>query len=388
MTATPMINLDIKPAPETEEPQRKWNLREIATSAAVVMAVAIVFAAMVAIVWIASKGFIIIFGGILFAVLLDAGARTLGYIVPWRRRVRLMVVFVALAILLTAALTFGGAILVAQANNFFSAMADLLKQADQILQTGRLGFIPAGTSITKLLPDGSTLFGGATTIATSAFEAIVLATAVLFLGAFFAWEPAIYKSIVLSILPKARRQRVNAVLDLCALTMREWLVGQGVSMIAIFIFSLVALMLVGMPYPVLLAVQAGLLTFVPTLGPFVAGVIIILAGLSHSVVMAAYGLGTYLIIQFLETHLVTPLVQERTVRLPPAATLGLQIVAGMLFGIPGIIFAVPATAAGRTLIQELYVDDYLGGGWYAPRRRHDSRLQRLLDRLLGEADDL
>ena len=120
----------------------------------------------------------------------------------------------------------------------------------------------------------------------------------------------------------------------------------------------------------------------------VAGVIIILAGLSHSVVMAAYGLGTYLLIQFLETHLVTPLVQERTVRLPPAATLGLQIVAGMLFGIPGIVFAVPATAAGRTLIQELYVEDYLGGGWYAPRRRHDSRLQRLLDRLLGEPDDL
>jgi predicted PurR-regulated permease PerM len=145
--------------------------------------------------------------------------------------------------------------------------------------------------------------------------------------------------------------------------MREWLIGQSVSMTVIFLFSLSALMLIGMPYPFLLAVQAGVLTFIPTLGPFLAGIVIILAGLSQSLTMALYGLATYLMIQFLETHLVTPLVQERTIRLPPAITLGLQVIAGFLLGLLGVAFIVPLSAAGKVLIEELYVKDYLGGPW-------------------------
>ena len=217
---------------------------------------------------------------------------------------------------------------------------------------------------------------------------VVLVVAVLFLGAFFAWEPLIYKAAVLSVLPAAKRERVNAVLDLCAHTLREWLIGQSVSMFVIFIFSISALMLVGMPYAALLAVQAGLLTFIPTLGAFVAGIVVILAGLSQNFVMAVDGFVTYLFIQFLETHLITPLVQERTVRLPPAITLSLQLVAGTLFGIPGIIFAVPASAAGKTLIEELYVKDYLGGGWHVLRYRARSRFQHLIDRILGDREDV
>lgn len=371
-----------------ERPAPRWSLRDVAVTAAVVTTVAIAFGIMVAIVWIAAEGFIIIFAGILLAVLLDAGARGLGRVFPWRRRVRLMIVFFVAAVFIAAVLMFGGAILAAQAHNFVSAMKGLLSDANRFIQDNGLGLFPPDMHLSGLLPNGGVLFGGATTVATSALDMIMLVTAILFLGAFLAWEPRVYKAVVLSLLPKPKRMRVDAVLDQCAHAMREWLIGQGVSMFVIFIFSISALMLVGMPYPALLAVQAGLLTFIPTLGPFVAGVVIILAGLSQSMVMAAYGLGTYLVIQFLETHLVTPLVQERTVRLPPASTLGLQILAGMLFGIPGVIFVVPAAAAGKTLIQELYVEDYLGGAWHAPSRRGHSRLQRLLDRILGEPGDI
>ena len=320
--------------------------------------------------------------------MLDAAARGLGHLVRWRRRVRLMIVFVVAALLVVAALTFSGAILVAQAHNFASAMRELAQEANRFIENDNLGLFPAGTNLSGLLPDGGALFGGATTIATGTFTMVVLVVAVLFLGAFFAGEPLMYKATVLSVLPATKRERVNAVLDLCAHTLREWLIGQSVSMVVIFIFSISALMLVGMPYPALLAVQAGLLTFIPTLGAFIAGVVVILAGLSQSFVMAVYGLVTYLIIQFLETHLITPLVQERMVRLPPAATLRLQLVAGMLFGIPGIVFAVPASAAGKTLIQELYVKDYLGGGWHVLRRHARSRFQRLMDRILGDSEDV
>jgi predicted PurR-regulated permease PerM len=198
---------------------------------------------------------------------------------------------------------------------------------------------------------------------TTTFGVLITAALILFLGIFFAWEPHVYKAGILSLLPRHARPRVSQVLDRSADAMRGWLVGQTISMGVIFVFTLGALLLIGMPFAVLLAVLAGLLSFVPTIGPFAAGVLIVLAGLSVGVDMALYGLGVYLVIQFLESNLLTPIVQEHTVRLPPASTLSIQLIAGVFFGLLGIAFAIPLAAAAKVLIVELYVKDRLGGGW-------------------------
>lgn len=330
-----------------------------------VTAVVAVFGAAFAVVWIASTGLITIAAGILLGVFLDTAARGLGYVVRWRRHLRLVVVFLLLAAVIVFALYWGGSVLAQEATHFMSAMTNLIRKASDLLHSGKLGPVFQRVDLANLLPSGTMIYGGAES-ATAAFVRVVSITAaILFLGAFFAWEPGVYKAIVLSLLPRNRRKRIDEVLDLAGHALREWLIGQGISMAAIFLFCLCALTLVGMPYSILLAVQAGLLTFIPTLGPFVAGVIIILAGLSQSFSMALYGLVTYILVQFIETHLVTPLAQEQTVRFPPASTLSLQVVAAFLFGLMGIAFAVPISAAGRVFVEELYVKDQLGGAWHA-----------------------
>jgi len=335
----------------------------IVRSTALVTAVVAVFGVAFAIIWVASTGLITIAAGILLGAVLDAAARGLGYVVDWRRHLRLVIVFLLLAVFIVFALYWGGSILAQEATHFMSAMKDLTKQAMDLLRSGKLGPAFQKINLAELLPSGSMIYGSAES-ATAAFVRVVTITvAILFLGAFFAWEPSVYKSIVLSLVPQERRERIDEVLDLAGHALREWLIGQSISMVAIFLFCLFALTLVGMPYSILLAVQAGLLTFVPTLGPFVAGVIIILAGLSQSFSMAFAGLVTYILVQFIETHLVTPLAQEQTVRFPPASTLSLQVVAAFLFGLMGIAFAVPISAAGRVFIEELYVKDQLGGPW-------------------------
>jgi predicted PurR-regulated permease PerM len=303
--------------------------------------------------------------GILFAVFLDGGARGLSRIVRWSRHTRLVILFVLIAGLTMLAIWWGGTILIEQANNFVSAMKILAKEADAFLQSGPFGLPPISVRLADFLPSSSVVFGGARTVASITFTVITLPIAILFLAAFLVWEPGVYKAMILSLLPRERRTRVNAVLDMAGHAMREWLIGQFVSMFVIFLFSLVALLLVGMRYPILLAFQAGLMTFVPTLGPLVAGVVIILAGLSQSFVMAIYGFATYLFIQFLESNLVTPLIQERTIRMPPATTVAVQLVAAFVFGLIGVAFVVPLSAAAMVLIEELYVKDMLGGGWHA-----------------------
>jgi predicted PurR-regulated permease PerM len=134
----------------------------------------------------------------------------------------------------------------------------------------------------------------------------------------------------------------------------------------IFVLSLIMLMLIGMPLALFLALQAGLLAFIPIIGPVIAGIVIVLVGLSSSMTMGLYGLGAYLVIQLVESNLLMPVVQERAVRLPPAFTLGFQLLFGYLFGFLGLALAVPIAAVGKVFVQELYVKDRLGGSWDEP----------------------
>jgi predicted PurR-regulated permease PerM len=335
----------------------------LARTAALISAVVSGFALTALICWVASRAVLAILIAIVFAVLLDAGVRGLGFLVGCRREIRFFLVLAAAALGLAAAVYLGGSIILDQAGQFFAASKQLLARATEWLSSQH-GNLPL-SDLAQFLPDSGALLGGATVVATASFGATVTVFAIVFLAAFFAWDPESYKRGLLSLVPRDKRQPVDLALDEAAEAMRQWMIGQAVSMAAIFIFTLVALLLIGMPYPGLLSLQAGLLAFIPTIGPFLAGIVIILAGLSSSVTMALYGLGTYVVIQFLESNLITPMVQERTVHLPPGLTLAVQLVAGALFGFLGVAFVIPLTAAAKILISRLYVERALGGHCHA-----------------------
>jgi predicted PurR-regulated permease PerM len=279
---------------------------------------------------------------------------------PINRQVRLTAVIVAMLTLVALVFWWSGTTIFYQASQLTTSVRQVIERANE---AGGGMFAGSGVDLSNFIPSATAMFGGATRAVTTTFGALFTVALILFLGIFLAWDPGVYKAALLSILPKQVRPRVNVVLDDAAGAMRAWLVGQSISMAVIFIFTFGALMMIGMPFSLLLAVLAGLLSFIPTIGPFVAGVIIVLAGLSVSVQLALYGLGVYLVIQFMESNLLTPMVQERTARLPAASTLAIQLIAGVFFGLLGVAFAIPLAAAAKVLIAELYVKDQLGGAW-------------------------
>jgi predicted PurR-regulated permease PerM len=315
------------------------------------------FAALLFLAWVAAPALLLIFGGILLAVAFNAATRALGRIAGGGERVRLAIVVGLLAAGLIATLAWGGTALAFQFGQLSSAIEEQIATVTRWLSDLGIGMNRIG----GLLPSSSAIFGGATNAVFALFGLVGNLVVVVFLGIFFAAEPRVYRGAAVALLPKGKRGRATQVLNEAAGTMRGWLFGQSISMIAIFFVSWAALTMLGMPYAFLLALQAGLLVFVPTLGPVIAGGVIVLSGLAQGPAMALWGLGVYVLIQFLESNLLTPLVQERTVRLPPAFTLGFQLVMGALFGIPGVILAVPIGAALKTLVYELYVNDVLGG---------------------------
>ena len=68
----------------------------------------------------------------------------------------------------------------------------------------------------------------------------------------------------------------------------------------------------------------------------------------------------YWAIQTLEGYVLSPLVYQRSVHIPPMLTIGMQVVLGTLLGVVGVIFATPLTACAMVLVQRLYVEDTLG----------------------------
>lgn len=348
---------------DLDDPTRA-STGEVARTTTLIASTVLCLAALLVLAWLSSTALLIIFAGILLAVALDGGARALGRVVGSSHRVRLGLAILILAVVLGGALAWGGAALVMQFDELAARVGEQLARLQGPPPSPGSPPTPGGRGgLTGLLPDFRSLFGGATNAIFSLFGAVGNFVVILFLGIFLAADPGTYKSGLLSLLSKDRRPRISEVLDGAAAAMRGWLVGQTISMAVIFIVTYAALALIGMPYPLLLALQSGLLVFIPTLGPAISGVIIVLAGLADGPSMALWGLGVYVLIQFLETNILTPYVQKRAVDLPPAFTLGVQLVMGALFGILGIALAVPFAAACKTMIEELYVKDALGGPW-------------------------
>jgi predicted PurR-regulated permease PerM len=142
-------------------------------------------------------------------------------------------------------------------------------------------------------------------------------------------------------------------------TLTRWVVGQLCLMLLVGILSLIGLHLLGVDHAWALGVLAGVLTFVPFLGPLVAAAVAVLVALATSPLLALYVALLYVGIQSLE-GLLEPLVQQRAVYLPPVLLISAQLAFGVLFGALGVILATPLAAASMVAVRMLYIEDVLG----------------------------
>jgi predicted PurR-regulated permease PerM len=359
----------------TEDPE-KSDIRYEVTLAA--FAVITLF-----VLWVASDAIMLIFAGILVAAFLDGLTHYLGKLLPWRRGIRLAIVCTVLGVLLLAGIGWGSAAIAMQAGELAETLREQIDQVLGWLEDRGIvvpqdfGLPPAdaggeaaqgddgggeggGGGAGSLLPNVSGLFGTAWTALAVIFGVLGNAVFIIFLGLFFAIDPAVYRDAVLLLVPPRRRKRVGAVLDESGEMLRHWLLGQALTMTVIFLVSWAGLWLAGIEPSFALGLQAGLFNFIPNLGPLVAGVAIVLAGLAMGVTGALSGLAIYVTIQILESYLLTPFIQERAIRVPPAFLFSSQLVMGFLFGFYGLALATPLAALARVFILRFYVEDRLG----------------------------
>jgi predicted PurR-regulated permease PerM len=156
------------------------------------------------------------------------------------------------------------------------------------------------------------------------------------------------------LLPRNQRARVNGALGELAHTLRWWMVGTGLSMTIIAVATTLALWAIGLPGFVALGVIAGLLQFIPNIGPLLSAVPAVALALVVEPSKVVWVIVLYAAIQAIETNVITPLVMKRVIDVPPALSLLFQALMAIVFGFLGLLLAVPILAAVIVLVDKLY----------------------------------
>jgi predicted PurR-regulated permease PerM len=162
------------------------------------------------------------------------------------------------------------------------------------------------------------------------------------------------------LFPHRARPKAGEVLTEMATVLRKWLVVQLVAMGVIGAVTTVAMLVLKVKAAYALGFIAGLLEFIPTVGPILAAVPAIAMGFVDGPEKALAVLVAYWGIQFLENNLLIPWLMRGGMDIPPALTLVAQGLMTLVFGFLGLMVAVPLTAAVLVPIKLLYVRDVVG----------------------------
>ncbi len=211
-----------------------------------------------------------------------------------------------------------------------------------------------GPSLSTLASWGRRILGGALglfgSLTTLAFGLVVAIFVPLYLTA--SPEPVV--NWTLRLFPTHRRPRAREVLSIMRGSLLRWLKGRLLSMAMIGVLWTGALYLIGIPGALFLGILAGLLEFVPYVGPVVSTLPPVVLALAGDPTDVLWVLLSYLLIQQVEGFLLTPLIEGRVASLHPAVVIVTVTLAGAAFGFLGVLLAVPTTLVVKVLVEECW----------------------------------
>jgi predicted PurR-regulated permease PerM len=314
------------------------------------------------VIWLAYDALLLIFACILVAVLLyDLSCRLRKWL-PMPRGVALALVSATILLALGIGFWLMAPQVAQQANELADAVPKAFERLRSALQEHKLlrSLAVNLPSTEKLMSHVSSVLPQAGLFFSGVLGVIGNIAIIAFVGTYFAAQPHVYVNAVITLVPHRKRARMREVIEELGATLGQWMFGKIVAMLIVGVVTGVGLALLGVPLALVLGILAGLLDFIPYLGPIMAGVPAVLLALSDSPQLAFYVLLLFLGVQVIEGYLLLPLIERRTVSLPPALTIIMQVLLGTVFGLAGVALATPLTAVLMVLVTMLYVQDVLG----------------------------
>jgi predicted PurR-regulated permease PerM len=340
-------------------PETHGNLRLLGTRTAVVVGTALAIVAVVALLVLAAEVLLLVFAGLLFAVLLSSLADALVKISGMGRGMALGLTVLGLLAGTAATAWALWPSVSEQADQLATELPAALRELRGWFEQREWGRWLLGRAEPDQMADGGALVDQATGVLLTTISALAAILIILFVGLYVAAQPSLYQRGLRRLVPVAGRHRADAVLFEVTSVLRWWLIGKILSMVLVGVLTTVGLWWLNVPLALTFGLLAAALTFIPNFGPVLSVVPPALLALADDPTRAAYVVALYLAIQTVESYAVTPLIQRRTVSMPPALTIMSQIVLGVLVGGIGVAVATPLTAAAMTMVRMLYVEDLL-----------------------------
>ncbi|MFT2008217.1 AI-2E family transporter [Pontibacter sp. 13R65] len=213
--------------------------------------------------------------------------------------------------------------------------------------------------MSSLLPEQDELTSKLTGMFTSTLSLLADFFIVIIAALFLAANPGMYTKGVVKLMPVHKRDRILEVLHKLYHTLKQWLLGMVSAMAIIGVSTTIAYLIIGLPLAFALGLISFFLAFIPNIGPWLAGAPAVLVGFTVGPDMALTVLLVYGGIQLVESYWITPLIFQKTVDLPPALLLFVQVLFGILTGGLGLLMAAPILAVAMVVVNELYVKDVL-----------------------------
>jgi len=316
-------------------------------------------AAAMALVVLLVQPLLVIFGGLVFASMLDGGVRLMGRVLPVPRGIRLLILVLLTVAFVTGVVYMTG---VQVADQFAQLRTTLEAQGGRLIDwASEHGMMPDRGDINSLIQQGLGSFGRLTSFLGSAAGAFASLVMVLIIGLFVAMEPRLYERGLQWLVPSDNRREFAITIDRMAHTMRRLLAGRLLGMLFEGVLTWFFLAIAGVPMALLLGILTGLLAFIPNIGAFISGVLMIAVGFSAGQETGFWAIAIYFGVQTFDGYILLPMVARRTVDLPPALTLSSQILASTLFGVLGLALADPMVAMIKVALQRGAEQEDAGG---------------------------
>jgi predicted PurR-regulated permease PerM len=346
--------------------------RKVALSTTVVVIIFTIFAVVV----YGISVFLLIFAGVLFAIMIRSIADWIIAKTGFRDGIAVGLVMLALVIS-------GVAVILLAAPHVSDQLQELRNSLPESMRNVRdqLSGSTWGRWIIDSWPDFSDLeqapmgqlvrrVGGFAYGAVNVIFGVVL---VLFIAAYIAINPQLYIDGALRLVPASYRQRASQVMGAIGETLKWWLVASLIKMVLIGVLVFAGLWLLDVKLAFILALLAFALEFVPYVGPIAAAIPAVLIALIDGPTQALYVALLYLAVQQTEGLIISPIVFQRTVYLPPVVTLVAQILIGLFVGVLGIVLATPLATTAMVAIKMLWVEDVIGEDTDVPDKPVDSK---------------
>ncbi|MBA3603474.1 MAG: AI-2E family transporter [Parachlamydiaceae bacterium] len=310
--------------------------------------------------WYIMDILLLTFAAILLAIFLTTLSKLIQKVVLLPDSISMALVIVLLIALFGLIIVFMVPVISGQIQNLSkeipSAWDKLKQMLNSTLNLGSVSSLYQKMDVQNLLPQGKNFIMQAANLFSTTFGLIGSVFVFTFMGIFLAFDPNKYKEGFISLIPSSKQEKARNVIKEMDDILQWWIIGKIFSMIIVGILTSFGLWFLSIPMALTLGLFAALLTFIPNIGPIVSAVPAVLVALIQSPISAMYVIALYLAIQSFESYVITPLMQGKTIALPPALVIFAQLTMGLVAGILGLCLATPLLAALSIIIKKLYIE--------------------------------